>query len=162
MDPITNQQNTVYARLSYGVDPFQWAGKCTAIDRIVKELGSMNPSFCQAEGGGLEVTGHTSGVPGLATTTVTFKESTVEVLGDTLMTCLWDLDRRNHCQHLSMWNKWEKITRIAVGRATSIDEGGSTMSEDEEELVTSLPWSALDRCVIRRVSMSVQAFGAPA
>lgn len=162
MDVLTNQQNTVYARPSYGVQPFEWAGKCASIDRLVKELGAMNPTFCQAESGGLEVTGHTRGTPGLATTTVMFKESTVASLGDRLMTCLWDLDRRSHCQHLSQWNKWDKIVRIAVGQATSIDEGGSTMSEDEEELVTSLPWSAIDRCTIRRVALSLQATGAGA
>jgi len=158
-DTIQNTQNTVYARSSFGVEPFQWAGKCTAIDRITKELGDMNPTFCQAENGGLQITGYTDSTPGLASTTVTFKETTVESLGDRLMTCLWDLDRRHHCKALNMWNQWDKITRIAVGRATSIDEGGSNMSEDGEELVTSLPWAAVGRCVIRRVAMSVQTFG---
>ena len=53
-----------------------------------------------------------------------------------------------------MWNAWDKIVRVALGRSTSIDIGGSTMSEDEEELVTSLPWSAVDTCTIRRVALS--------
>jgi len=159
MSVVTNQQNTLYARPSYGVQPFEWAGKCTAIDRIVKEIGSMSPTFCQAENGGLEVTGHTRGTPGLVSTTVTFKEMTVAELGDQLMTCLWDLDRRTHCQHLSMWNRWDKIERVAVGAATTIDVGGSTMNEDEEELVTSLPWNAIDRCTIRRGAMSIHTFG---
>lgn len=158
-DTIVNTQNTLYARSSFGLGPFEWGGKCTSIDRLVKELGAMNPTFCQGENGGLQITGHTDGTPGLLTTTVMFKEGTVEKLGDRLMTCLWDLDRRYHCQSLSIWSKWDKITRVAVGRATSIDEGGSNMSEDGEELVTSLPWSGIGRCTIRRVALDVQSFG---
>jgi len=53
-----------------------------------------------------------------------------------------------------MWNAWDKIVRVALGRATSIDVGGSTMSEDEEELVTGLPWSATSTCTIHRVALS--------
>ncbi len=151
---ITNQQNTVYARRAYGVEAFEWAGKCAALDRITQEAGGMNPALRQAANGGLEVSGYTDGAPGLVSTTVTFKEQVVQGLGDRLMTCLWDLDRRTHCRNLPMWDAWDKIVRVALGRATSIDLGGSTMSEDEEELVTSLPWSAVSTCTIRRVALS--------
>jgi hypothetical protein len=159
MATITNTQNTVYARPSFGVEAFEWAGQCSKLDRVVQEKGAMNPTFCQGVDGGLIVTGATDGTPGLATTTVMFKESTVEVLGDRLETCLWDLDRRTHCKSLAMWNAWDKIQRLAAGRATSVDVGGSSYDEDGEELVTSLPWSGIGRCTIRRVAMSVQSFG---
>lgn len=155
---VTNQQNTIYAREAYGVASFEWAGKCAALDRITRELGGMNPALRQGANGGLEVSGFTDGAPGLASTTVTFKEQVIQGLGDRLMTCLWDLDRRTHCRNLPMFDAWEKILRVALGRATSIDVGGSTMSEDEEELVTSLPWSAVDTCAINRVALSVQIF----
>lgn len=158
-DVIKSDQNTLYARRSYGLEPFTWAGKCTGVDRIVQEKGAMNPTFCQTAEGGLEVTGHTNGTPGLVTTTVMFKESTVEGLGDNLMTCLWDVDRRHHCKALPMWSAWDKVTRAVVGRATSVDQGGSTFMDDAEELVTSLPWSAVSQCVIRRTALSVQTFG---
>jgi len=151
---VTNQQNTIYAREAYGVASFEWAGKCAALDRVTQEMGGMNVALRQAANGGLEVSGHTDGAPGLVSTTVTFKEQVVQGLGDRLMTCLWDLDRRTHCRNLPMWNAWDKIVRVALGRATSIDVGGSTMSEDEEELVTGLPWSATSTCTIRRVALS--------
>jgi len=159
MATIVTTQNTVYGRASFGVEQFEWAGKCTRIDRIVKEKGAMNPVFCQTSDGGLEITGHTNGTPGLVTSAVAFKETTVESLGNRLETCLWDLDRRHHCDSLAMWNAWDYIERVARGRALTIDKGGSTFNEDEEELVENLPWSALARCTIRRVALSIKEWG---
>ena len=78
---ITNQQNTVYAREAYGVASFEWAGKCAALDRVTQEMGGMNVALRQAANGGLEVSGHTDGAPGLVSTTVTFKEQGVQGLG---------------------------------------------------------------------------------
>ena len=54
---------------------------------------------------------------------------------------------------------WEHIVRIALGHTESIDVGGSTISEDEEELTTNLPWSGRSACIIRRVSLSVEHTG---
>lgn len=159
MTIVVNTQNTVYARPSFGIELFEWGGKCSSIDRITKELGAMNPTLCQGANGGLEVTGFTDGAPGLATTTVMFKEQVAQALGDRLASCMWDLDRRTHCKSLGMWNQWDKIMRVALGRATSTDYGGSSFQDDGEELVTSLPWSGVDTCTIRRVAMSVQTVG---
>ena len=156
---IETTQNTVYVRKSFGVSGFEWAGRCAKVDRLVTDLGAMNPTFCQGVDGGLVVTGHTDGTPGLLTTTVIFKEQQVKSVGEKLQSCLWDVDRRYHCKNLPMWNAWEKIERAAAGRATSIDMGGSSYDEDSEELATSLPWSAVSRCTIRRVSLSVNTFG---
>jgi len=156
---VKNSQNTVYARRSFGVDAFEWGGQCSSIDRIVEEKGAMNPTLCQGVDGGVVVTGHVDGTPGLVTTTVMLKEQTVKNLGTRLESCLWDVDRRNHCDSLSMWDSWQTILRLAAGRATSIDKGGSTMSEDSEELVTSLPWSSVSQCMIYRTALSVQSFG---
>ena len=159
MPTIETVQNTVYARASFGVEQFEWAGKCTRVDRIVKEKGAMNPTFCQTSDGGLEITGHTNGTPGLVTTAVAFKESTVESLGNRLETCLWDVDRRHHCVSLAMWDAWDYILRVARGRALTIDSGGSAFDTDSEELVENLPWSALAQCSIRRVALSIKDWG---
>jgi len=159
MDVVTTTQNTVWARRSYGLEPFQWAGRCAAIDRIVEEKGSTNPTFCQGPNGGLQVTGTTKGTPGLVTTTLTVKESVSAGIGDDLETCLWDIDRRHACRDLGAFNSWDKIVRAVMGNADTVDKGGSSMSEDEEELVTSLPWSAVSQCTIRRVAMAVSTFG---
>ena len=159
MPVLETAQNTVYARASFGVEQFEWAGLCTRVDRKKKKKGAMNPTFCQTANGGLEITGHTDGTPGLVTTTVAFKETSVESLGNKLELCLWDVDRRHHCKSLAMWNAWDFIERVARGRSLSIDKGGSTFNEDSEELVESLPWSALARCSIRRVALSIKEWG---
>jgi len=159
MTKMTTTQATVYARPVYGVKPFEWAGKRTAIDRIVQEVGGLAAATRQTAHGGLEVSGATDSAPGLVGTTVTFKESTVRSLGDRLMDCTWDLDRRMYCRNSPRWDSWEQIVRVADGRATGTDRGGSTMSEDAEESVTSLPWSGRSMCTIRRVALSTETTG---
>lgn len=159
MTKMLTSHATVYAREAYGVTPFEWAGKCAALERIIQEVGGMNVALRQAANGGLEVSGHTGGALGLVKTTVTFKESIVRTLGDRLMSCSWDVDRRVYCRNSALWNSWEHIVRIALGHAESIDVGGSTISEDEEELTTNLPWSGRSACIIRRVALSVESTG---
>ena len=159
MTKMLTSHATVYAREAYGVAPFEWAGKCAALERIIQEVSGMNVALQQAANGGLEVSGHTGGALGLVKTTVTFKESIVHALGDRLMSCSWDVDRRVYCRNSALWNSWEHIVRIALGHADSIDIGGSTTSEDEEELTTNLPWSGRSTCIIRRVSLSVEHTG---
>jgi hypothetical protein len=160
VDIVMTDQNTVYARKSNGLKQFEWAGSCSRLDRIVQEKGAMNPTYCQGINGGIRTSGHTNGVPGLATTTFMFKESVnTEELGDEMRNCDWDIDRRSHCEALPMWNSWLKIERLVTGRATSEDDVGSTMNEDSEEGITSLPWSAEDKCIIRRVALTVSEFG---
>ena len=159
MTKMLTSHATVYAREAYGVAPFEWAGKCAALERIIQEISGMNITLQQAANGGLEVSGHTGGALGLVKTTVTFKESIVRTLGDRLMSCSWDVDRRVYCRNAALWNSWEHIVRIALGHTESIDVGGSTISEDKEELTTNLPWSGRSACIIRRVSLSVEHTG---
>jgi hypothetical protein len=157
---IMTQQNTVYARRARGFKSFKWGGKCMMIDESEKELGDLNPSLRQGVNGGVEVGGVLRGTPGLGSTTLTAKEQQMKHLIERMEKgCFFDVDRRTHCRDMPAWSAWDKIRRHAYGRATSKTFSGSTYEEDEEESVVSLPWSAQDDCVIRRIALSTQTFG---
>lgn len=157
LEGFGSSRQTLYARRAYGMEGFEWAGQATTLARVVRDSGALAPTLI-AGAGSLQVSGATSGAPGVVETMVTFKESTVRSMGDWLMACTWDLDRRA-CYNPAHWDGWKVILRVARGRAINIVHAPTATTGDAATALATVAWRATDICTIRRVSLSTWSTG---
>lgn len=151
------QENTLYIRQAYGLGPFSWAGKSAAIARVVRDAGKLIPTLTAGHGSP-RISGAISGVPGGVTSTVTLTENSIKSVGNSLLSYLWDLDRRA-CFDAARWDGWKAILRLVHGRATTIAYAAAGVSDKPEVALASVSWSATDTCEIRRVTLSIRMTG---
>ncbi len=151
------QENTLYIRQAYGLGPFSWAGKSAAIARVVRDTGKLIPTLTAGHGSP-RISGAISGAPGGVASTVTLTESSIRSTGNSLLSCLWDLDRRA-CFDAAHWDGWKTILRLAHGRATTITYAAAGTGDKPEVALASVSWSATDTCEIRRVTLSIHVIG---
>lgn len=154
MKTISGQ--TVYVRNHFGFDPFEWLGPCSRIEAISREQGDLNPTFCIDPRSGKQiVSGVTRSAPGLASTTVAMKERQLQFIADELESCAHDFDRHTACKDLDDPLSWEEILRLCFGVVTTPEHGGTEFDGDEEDMIVSMPVTALNYFKIYRVSVEI-------
>ena len=141
---VDNKQLAAYMRPHYGFDPFEYLGECASLGETTKENGELNPKHCIDSASGAQyVSGTTRSAPGLASTEVVMKERLKQYIADELETCSHDFDRHSACSALDDVNGWEELLRVCNGVVTTPVHGGFDVTADGDELMVTLPISAI-------------------
>ena len=152
----TTTGQTVYARNHFGFDPFEWLGPCARIEAISREQGDLSATHCiDPRSGQIVVSGVTRSAPGLVSTTIAMKERQMQFIADQLEACAHDFDRHTACKDMDNPLAWDEILRVCGGVVTTPEHGGTEYEGDEEDMIVSMPVSALDYHKIYRVSVEV-------
>jgi len=155
---LSTQDGCVWLRRHGGLEAFVWGGRCMRIDENSVADGGLTITTRQDPRGGVERDRTHSELPGMAEGTVTMKRQMYDRNKTTMRKCMWDVDKRIHCDGMDRdaWNKWLEITRVCAAKFTERSQSGTTWEEGEDAMI-NFPYSGFDEVDIYRVQGSAGA-----
>lgn len=152
----SNEGHTVYARPSWGFDPFEWLGECSRLDSISAEQGDLSPQHCiDPRTGRTYVRGTTRANPGLVTSSMISKARLRNFMIDNIRACAHDFDMHIACKNLDDPEGWEEIVRLCRGVIVTPELSGFDPTADGKDRLATDPITALAWHKIYRVNVEI-------
>ena len=144
----------VYLKSEGTFDPYVWGGKCMRIDEQTIALRKLAITLRQAVGGGVERHQVRYEPPGESSFSLIMKRVQASRIKTLLMSCLWSIDHRVHCNGMERDNPngWKEITRFVVSAADERRMSGSGWEDATGDMMVTFPMTALDGVDLYRVN----------